>query len=81
MGGLLEARDLRKNYSRATSLLAGNGSGSRFAAVDGVSFSVAAGESLLLCECERAGKEKTECGKTEGFSRAGRSVPRPCWLV
>jgi len=32
-------------------------------------------------ECERAGKEKTECGKKEGFSRVGRSVPRACWLV
>ena len=45
---VLEARDLRRSYSRTASLLAGNGSGSRFVAVDGVSFSVAAGETFAV---------------------------------
>jgi len=47
MSGLLEARDLRKSYSRATGLLATDGHGADFMAVDGVSFSVEAGRLLL----------------------------------
>jgi ABC-type glutathione transport system ATPase component len=57
MQSLLETRDLTKSYSRATSLLSGNDRGSRFAAVDGVSFSVAAGETFAVVG-------ESGCGKT-----------------
>jgi ABC-type glutathione transport system ATPase component len=75
MDNLLEVRDLRKSYSRATGLLSGNGarrkaSGpkggpelqgddvqGRFMAVDGVSFSVAAGETFAVVG-------ESGCGKT-----------------
>jgi len=48
MSGLLEARDLRKSYSRATGLLATDGHGADFMAVDGVSFSVEAGRLFAV---------------------------------
>jgi peptide/nickel transport system ATP-binding protein len=77
MGTLLEARELRKSYSRATGLFSGNGGGSKrkasglktrpelqgnvasscFMAVDGVSFSVAAGETFAVVG-------ESGCGKT-----------------
>jgi len=57
MQSLLEARDVRKSYSRATSLLSGNGRGSRFVAVDGVSFSIATGETFAVVG-------ESGCGKT-----------------
>jgi ABC-type oligopeptide transport system ATPase subunit len=77
MQSLLEIQDLRKSYSRATSLLSGNSRGlkrkasgpksgpelqgddarSRFTAVDGVSFSVAAGETFAVVG-------ESGCGKT-----------------
>src|SRR5258706_15643368 len=57
MQNLLEARDLTKSYSRATRLLSGNGGESRFVAVDGVSFSVAAGETFAVVG-------ESGCGKT-----------------
>lgn len=57
MQSLLEARDLRKSYSRATSLLSGKGRESGFVAVDGVSFSVATGETFAVVG-------ESGCGKT-----------------
>jgi oligopeptide transport system ATP-binding protein len=57
MSGLLEARALRKSYSRSTGLLSGNGQGPRFWAVDGVSFSVQAGETFAVVG-------ESGCGKT-----------------
>ena len=57
MSSLLEARELRKSYSRATGLLSGNGHGPRFMAVDGVSFSVEAGETFAVVG-------ESGCGKT-----------------
>lgn len=56
MSSLLEARELRKRYSRATGLLSG-GKGSDFTAVDGVSFSVEAGETFAVVG-------ESGCGKT-----------------
>jgi ABC-type glutathione transport system ATPase component len=56
-GVLLEARELRKSYGRASGLFAGNGGGARFTAVDGVSFSVAAGETFAIVG-------ESGCGKT-----------------
>jgi hypothetical protein len=50
MGKLLEARELRKSYSRATGVLSGNGHGPRFTAVDGVSFSVERGETFVVVD-------------------------------
>jgi len=44
---LIEARELRKSYAREFAL-ARNGGGPRFTAVDGVSFSVAAGETFAI---------------------------------
>ena len=57
MGKLLEVRELRKSYSRATSVLSGNGHGPRFTAVDGVSFSVERGETFAVVG-------ESGCGKT-----------------
>jgi oligopeptide transport system ATP-binding protein len=52
----LEARELRKTYAR-TAGLAGSGRGERFVAVDGVSFSVKAGETFAIVG-------ESGCGKT-----------------
>src|SRR5260370_7698113 len=57
MSSLVEARELRKSYSRATGLLSENGHGPRFMAVDGVSFSVEAGETFAVVG-------ESGCGKT-----------------
>jgi ABC-type glutathione transport system ATPase component len=57
MRSLLDARELRKSYPRSTGLLSGNGRGPRFMAVDGVSFSVAAGETFAVVG-------ESGCGKT-----------------
>jgi oligopeptide transport system ATP-binding protein len=56
---LIEARELRKSYARASRLVggAGNGDGARFTAVDGVSFAVAAGETFAIVG-------ESGCGKT-----------------
>ena len=56
-GNLLEARELRKSYGRAAGFFAGDGRGGRFTAVDGVSFSVAAGETFAIVG-------ESGCGKT-----------------
>jgi ABC-type glutathione transport system ATPase component len=53
---LLEAKELRKSYARAATL-AGNDRGPRFTAVDGVSFSIAAGETFAIVG-------ESGCGKT-----------------
>ena len=54
---LLEARELRKSYARAAGLLSGNGQRPSFTAVDGVSFSVRAGETFAIVG-------ESGCGKT-----------------
>jgi len=53
---LLEGRELRKSYARASSF-SGNGAGARFTAVDGVSFAVALGETFAIVG-------ESGCGKT-----------------
>jgi ABC-type glutathione transport system ATPase component len=53
---LLEAKELRKSYARA-GVLSDNGRGARFTAVDGVSFSVAGGETFAIVG-------ESGCGKT-----------------
>src|SRR5260370_21869957 len=57
MSSLVEARELRKSYSRATGVLSVNGHGPRFTAVDGVSFSVECGETFAVVG-------ESGCGKT-----------------
>src|SRR5260370_28703490 len=57
MSSLLEARELRKSYSRATGLLSGNGHGACVTAVDGVSCSVECGETFAVVG-------ESGCGKT-----------------
>jgi ABC-type oligopeptide transport system ATPase subunit len=57
MGRLLEARGLKKGYSRSAGLLSGSGSGSEFKAVDDVSFRVEAGETFAVVG-------ESGCGKT-----------------
>src|ERR1700716_750544 len=57
MSTLLEARELKKSYSRSTGVISGNGHGPRFTAVDGVSFSVTAGETFAVVG-------ESGCGKT-----------------
>jgi oligopeptide transport system ATP-binding protein len=55
---ILEARELRKTYAKAGGGLSSGGSGKeRFTAVDGVSFSVAAGETFAIVG-------ESGCGKT-----------------
>jgi ABC-type glutathione transport system ATPase component len=54
-GILLEARELRKTYGRAAGFFAGDGR--RFTAVEGVSFSVAGGETFAIVG-------ESGCGKT-----------------
>jgi ABC-type glutathione transport system ATPase component len=53
---ILEARELRKSYGRAAGFWSGGGDG-RFTAVDGVSFSVLAGETFAIVG-------ESGCGKT-----------------
>jgi ABC-type microcin C transport system duplicated ATPase subunit YejF len=54
---LLEARELRKSYARVAGLFSGNGQAPTFTAVDGVSFSVCAGETFAIVG-------ESGCGKT-----------------
>jgi ABC-type glutathione transport system ATPase component len=54
---ILEARELRKSYARASRLSSGDGGHSRFTAVDGVSFAVVAGETFAIVG-------ESGCGKT-----------------
>ena len=54
---LVEARELRKSYGRSAQFFSGDGHGVRFTAVDGVSFSVAAGETFAIVG-------ESGCGKT-----------------
>ena len=56
---ILEARELRKTYAKAGGALSSGGgsNGERFTAVDGVSFSVAAGETFAIVG-------ESGCGKT-----------------
>jgi ABC-type glutathione transport system ATPase component len=56
-GIVLEARELRKSYGRAIGFFTGHRRGERFTAVDGVSFSVAAGETFAIVG-------ESGCGKT-----------------
>jgi ABC-type glutathione transport system ATPase component len=53
---LLEAKELRKSYARVAAL-GGNDRGPRFMAVDGVSFSIAAGDTFAIVG-------ESGCGKT-----------------
>jgi peptide/nickel transport system ATP-binding protein len=57
IGPLVEARDLRKSYGRVAGILSGGGEGTRFTAVDGVSFGVSAGETFAIVG-------ESGCGKT-----------------
>jgi ABC-type oligopeptide transport system ATPase subunit len=54
-GKLIEARELRKSYARTTGAFVTGGA--KFTAVDGVSFSVAAGETFAVVG-------ESGCGKT-----------------
>jgi ABC-type glutathione transport system ATPase component len=54
---ILEARELRKSYARASRIASGNGGHSRSTAVDGVSFALAAGETFAIVG-------ESGCGKT-----------------
>jgi ABC-type glutathione transport system ATPase component len=56
-GIVLEAKELRKSYRRAAGFFTGDGREPRFTAVDGVSFSVAAGETFAIVG-------ESGCGKT-----------------
>jgi ABC-type glutathione transport system ATPase component len=56
-GALLEARELRKSYGRATGIFSGGADRARFTAVDGVSFGVIAGETFAIVG-------ESGCGKT-----------------
>src|SRR6266849_7099125 len=57
MHSLLEARELKKSYSRSSGLLSGTGQRPDFMAVDGVSFSVSSGETFAVVG-------ESGCGKT-----------------
>jgi ABC-type oligopeptide transport system ATPase subunit len=54
---ILEVRELRKSYRRGAGVFAREAEGARFTAVDGVSFSVAAGETFAVVG-------ESGCGKT-----------------
>jgi oligopeptide transport system ATP-binding protein len=54
---LLEARELRKSYARASRIASGEGGKARFTAVDGVSLAVASGETFAIVG-------ESGCGKT-----------------
>jgi ABC-type glutathione transport system ATPase component len=54
---LLEVRNLRKSYARATGVFASSGAGERFSAVDDVSFQVQTGETFAIVG-------ESGCGKT-----------------
>jgi ABC-type glutathione transport system ATPase component len=54
---LLEVRNLRKTYARATGVFAASGTGERFSAVDDVSFQVQTGETFAIVG-------ESGCGKT-----------------
>src|ERR1700726_5112751 len=57
MDEMLEVRELRKSYRRGAGAFARQGAGTPFTAVDGVSFSVAAGETFAIVG-------ESGCGKT-----------------
>jgi ABC-type glutathione transport system ATPase component len=57
MSHLLEVRNLRKHYQKGGGILAASGKGERIAAVDDVSFFVAAGETFAIVG-------ESGCGKT-----------------
>src|SRR5246127_3660275 len=57
MGVLIETRELHKSYPQVAGAFAGKSAGERFTAVDGVSFSVAAGETFAIVG-------ESGCGKT-----------------
>jgi ABC-type glutathione transport system ATPase component len=57
MGEILEVRELRKSYRRGAGAFARQGAGTPFTAVDGVSFSVSAGETFAIVG-------ESGCGKT-----------------
>jgi ABC-type glutathione transport system ATPase component len=57
MANILEARHLKKSYAPGAGVFAANGRGSRAVAVNGVSFSVAAGETFAVVG-------ESGCGKT-----------------
>jgi ABC-type glutathione transport system ATPase component len=56
-GHLVEVRELRKSYGRGAGLLSREGDGSRFTAVDAVSFGVSSGETFAIVG-------ESGCGKT-----------------
>jgi ABC-type glutathione transport system ATPase component len=62
MANILEARHLKKSYAPGAGVFAANGRGSRAVAVNGVSFSVAAGETFASSERAVAARPRSpEC--------------------